>query len=271
VSAPALVLAGHSLRRMRAMVAGMAIVLGAFQFLLTQVAAYLLRSGGFSLMPSLVPDFLQQMAGPSMFAIMSFNGVIGFGYFHPIVIAAHLGLAIAIGTEPAAEVETRFADLTLARPIARHQTITRTIVVLLAVEAIVATAMVASTITGLTCCTPATAPRPPARTIAALAVSLMAVALCWGGIAAAIAAAARRRATASGVAAVTALVAYLLDYLGRIWDPARRLSTLAPFHYFEPTALVSGAPLNVRDLIVLLACAAAGFAVAYAVFARRDL
>ena len=271
MSAPALVLSGHSLRLMRAMVAGMAIVLGGFQFLLTRVAAYLLRSGGFSLMPSLVPDFLQQMAGPSMFAIMSFQGVIAFGYFHPIVIAAHLGLAIAIGTEPAAEVETRFADLTLARPLARHEPITRTVVVLVTIEAVVAAVMVAATTTGLICCTPADAPRPPLSTIAALAISLVAVALCWGGIAAAFAAGARRRATASGAAAVAALAAYLVDYLGRIWDPARRLSALSPFHYFEPAALVSGAPLNVPHLLALLAISASAFGVAYTVFLRRDV
>jgi ABC-2 type transport system permease protein len=271
VNAPALVLAGHSLRRMRAMLAGMAIVLGGFQFLLTQVASYLLRSGGFSLMPSLIPDFLQQMAGPSMLAIMSFQGVVAFGYFHPIVIVSHLGLAIAICTEPAAEVETRFADLTLARPIARHQLVTRTVIVLAAVEAVVASVMVAATAIGLACCTPANAPRPALTTIAALAVSLVAVAVCWGGIAAAIASGARRRATASGIAAMTALAAYLLDYLGRIWNPARRLSALSPFHYFEPTALVSGAPLKVGDLAVLAAIAAAAFAVAYAVFSRRDV
>jgi beta-exotoxin I transport system permease protein len=265
------VLAVHSLKRIRPIVVGMAIVLGGFQFLLTQVAAYLLKSGGFSLMPSLVPDFLQQMAGPSMLAIMSFQGIVAFGYFHPIVIAAHLGLAIAIGTEPAAEVETRFADLALARPIARHQAITRTVLVLVAVEAIVALVMIAATWTGLSCCTPADAPRPELATIRALALILVAVALCWGGIAIAIASGARRRATASGATAVAALAAYLLDYLGRIWDSARSLSMLSPFHYFEPTALVSGSPLNVRELAALLAIGAAGTAIGYVVFARRDV
>ena len=165
----------------------------------------------------------------------------------------------------------RFADLTLARPIARHQPITRTVLVLVTVEAIVAAVMVAATTTGLACCTPADAPRPPLTTIAGLAISLVAVALCWGGIAAAIASGARRRATASGAAAMAALAAYLLDYLGRIWDPARRLSTLSPFHYFEPAALVSGAPLNVRNLLVLVAIGVAAFAAAYTMFARRDV
>src|SRR5262249_10488417 len=111
----AVVLAVHSVRRMRAVLIGVAIVLGGFQFLLTQVAVFLLRRGGFGLISSFIPDFMQNMAGPSMLAFMSFQGVVAFGYFHPMVIATHVGLAIAVATEPAAEVETRFADLTLAR------------------------------------------------------------------------------------------------------------------------------------------------------------
>jgi ABC-2 type transport system permease protein len=266
-----LVLAAHSLRRTRSIVIGMALVLGGFQFLLTQVASFLLRSGGFSLMPSLVPDFIRSMAGPSVLTFMSFAGVVAFGYFHPIVIAAHLGLAIAIATEPAAEVETRFADLTLARPIARHQVITRTVVVLVAAETTVLLIMMAATWAGLACCTPADAPRPAMATIRSLAIMLGTVTLCWGGLALAAASGARRRATASGAAAVAALATYLLDYLGRIWDPARRLSTLSPFHYFEPSSLVTGAPLNARDVAVLVAIGLAGTIASYSIFSRRDL
>jgi len=266
-----LVLAAHSLRRIRPVVIGTALVLGGFQFLLTQVASFLLKTGGFGLIPSLVPDFIRSMAGPSMLAFMSFEGVVAFGYFHPIVIAAHLGLAIAIATEPATEVETRFADLTLARPITRRQVITRTVVVLVVAEAAVLLVMTTATWTGLTCCTPADAPRPEPATIRSLATILGTLTLCWGGLALAVASAVRRRATASAVAAVAALAAYLLDYLGRIWDPARYLSTLSPFHYFEPVSNVSGTPLNMRDVAVLLAVGLAGATAGYTIFSRRDL
>jgi hypothetical protein len=271
MKSPVVVLARHSLRRMRPILIGMAIVLCGFQFLLTQVASYLFRSGGFNVMPSLVPDFVQQMAGPSMLAMMSFQGIVAFGYFHPFVLAAHLGLAIAIATEPAAEVETRFADLTLVRPIARYQAITRTAVLLFAVEAAVIVGMMASTWTGLLCCTPREAPRPDASVIRWLAVMLGAVSLCWGGVALALASGARRRATASGTAAIAALAAFLLDYLGRIWEPARLVSRLSPFHYFEPMTVAGGLAPSVSDVVVLLCIAAIATTIAYVVFGRRDL
>src|SRR5207245_9832430 len=130
-------------------------------------------------------------------------------------------------------------------------------------EAAVLLGLTRSTWTGLACCTPLDAPRLAPPTIRSLALMLGALTLCWGGIALAAASAVRRRATASGVAAVAALAMYLLDYLGRVWDPARWLSTLSPFHYFEPSSLVSGAPLNVRDVAVLLGIGLAGTIAAY--------
>ena len=266
-----LVLTRHSFRRSAPIVIGMAIVLAGFQFLLTQVAVFLMRSQAFGMLASLIPSYIRAMAGPSMVAFMSFGGVVALGYFHPIVLASLVGLAIAIGTEPAAEIETRFADLTLARPMARHEAITRTVILLVGTIAALIAVMTAATWTGLLCCTPATAERPAFSLIRSLAVALAAIALCWGAIALAIAAGARRRATAAGAAAVTTLAAYLVDYLGRIWDPARLAGRLSPFHYFEPMTIIAGGALSATNLAVLTAIAAAGIGIGYLRFARRDL
>src|SRR5439155_1680772 len=81
----------------------------------------------------------------AMLAFMSFSGVVALGYFHPIVLASLVGVAIATGTEPAAEVESRFADLTLARPMARHEVITRSVVLLVVTIAALLAVMTAAT------------------------------------------------------------------------------------------------------------------------------
>src|SRR5262245_14655439 len=99
-----LVLARHSFRRMRPVLGGMAIVLAGLQVLLGQDAVYLMRTQAFGMLGSLSADFVRQRAGPSMVAFMSFGGVVALGYVHPVVLAAVIGVAIAIGTEPAAEV-----------------------------------------------------------------------------------------------------------------------------------------------------------------------
>lgn len=74
-----------------------------------------------------------------------------------------------------------------------------------------------------------------------------------------------------GLTGIAALAAFLLDYLGRIWDPARALSRLSPFHFWEPMALLSGAGLTAKNVIVLLAIGVVGTAISYGGFARRDL
>jgi ABC-type transport system involved in multi-copper enzyme maturation permease subunit len=266
-----LVFATHSLRRVGGIVVGLGLLLAAFQFLLTQIATYLVRHSAFAQLSMLMPDFVRTVAGPSALAFMSFTGVVGLGYFHPVVIAATIGVTIVIATEPASEVETRFVDLTLARELTRADVISRSVLVFAASAVFVLGMMVAGTSVGLSCCTPVDIPRPSPSVIVSLAISLGTVMVCWAGIAAAAAALARRRAVAGAIVGVAALAAYLLDYVGRAWDPARALSRLSPFHYFEPTTLITGQPLRAGDVLPLLATGIVGIAAAYILFARRDI
>jgi ABC-2 type transport system permease protein len=271
VTRASIVLVIHSLRRFRGVLIGLGLILAAFQFLLTQVAAYLARQSAFSLLSTLIPEFARTAAGPSALAFMSFSGIVGLGYFHPVVLAALISLMIAIATEPAAEVEARFVDLVLSRPLARADIIVRTIIVLIVAATGTLTLMIAGTWAGLTCCVPAEAERPSLVLLLTLATNLAAIALCWAGVALALAAGARRRAGAGAVAGALALGAYLLDYIGRVWEPASGISRLSPFHYFEPMALVLGAPLNVRHVTGLLAVALAGMVTGMVTFAKRDV
>ncbi len=266
-----LVLCRHSWRRMRSIVLGLGLLLAVFQFLLTQVGGYLVRHSAFGELSMLMPDFVRNIAGPSALAFMSFTGVVALGYFHPIVIAAVIGLSIAIASEPAAEVETRFVDLTLSRELTRSAVVARTILVFGVAAAWLLGLMALGTTAGLACCTPAGVAPPGARLIASLVASLGSVMACWAGVTLAAAAASRRRAVVGGVVGVAALAAFLIDYLGRAWEPARAISAVSPFHYFDPMSLVMGTPLGVGSVAVPVGIGIAGAAVAFAVFARRDI
>jgi hypothetical protein len=268
---PTLILAVYSLGRMRTILIGLGLLLGLFQFLLTQVASYLQTNTAFEQLSMLMPEFVRNMAGPSALAFMSFRGIVALGYFHPMIITALVGLMIAIATEPAAEVETRFVDLTLARPMTRSHVMTRTVLVIGAGGGAMLAAMTAGTWMGLACCVPKDAPPVPAALIASLAAELAAIMACWAGVTLAIAAAARRRAAAGASAAVAAIAAYLLDYLGRAWEPAAALSVVSPFHYFDPMTVIGGQPLSAWNMSVLVAIAVMGASVAFVVFARRDI
>ena len=261
----------HSLRRARTLVLAMGALLGAFQVVLILVARSIQRSGGFDQLVNLLPPFAREMMGPSLASFMSFAGIVCLGYFHLSVMGSLLALTIGLATVPASEVETGFIDLILSRPLARQWIITRTIVATTLCLAVVLCLMMAGTWAGLYGLAPSHAAWPPAKFIRSLALNLGLLMLCWAGIAAAIGATSSRRGVAAGFTGLIALAAFLLDYVGRLWQAAEKAAWLSPFRYYNPLDLVMGKSLPEKNLAVLGAIAAVGFAMAYVLFARRDV
>ena len=162
-------------------------------------------------------------------------------------------------------------DLILARPLARHWIITRTVALTTLVIVAMVAVMVAGTWAGLRMFAPAGVAWPAASLVNALAINVGMLTLCWGGVAMAIGAASSRRSVAGGAAGVLALGTFLLDYVARLWQPAEKIAWISPFRYYNPFDLITGNPLPVKNLVVLGAVAVAGFAAAYVLFARRDI
>jgi len=123
-------LLSHSCRRVRSLIISAGTLLAGFQLLLCLGAKAAQDLNAYGPLMALVPDFLRQLMGPSLFALMSFSGIVCVGYFHFIVVCALIGLAIVVMTEVSGEIELRFEDLILSRPVARHWLMTRSIVLL---------------------------------------------------------------------------------------------------------------------------------------------
>ncbi|HSK10441.1 MAG TPA: hypothetical protein VK911_12755 [Vicinamibacterales bacterium] len=264
-------LVAHSVRRSLALLGATVVLLAAFQALAVLMAASFQASDSFERLAAMAPDFIRQAFGASFLAVLSFNGLVLLGFFHFAVIAFLLGLAIALATEPASEVEHRFNDLLLARPLPRWVPIARSALLLALVAVATCGAMCAGTWLGLAVFAPGAAPWPRPRLILSLGGMLAALMMCWGGIALAVGSGARRRGVAGAVAGLLAFALFLLDLVARVWVPARPLARLSPFHYFDPLRLVGGQPLAWTHPVFLLSVAAAGFAVALAVYGSRDL
>jgi ABC-2 type transport system permease protein len=247
----------------------MGLVLASFQIVLNLVAASIHRSNMFDQIGALLPGFLQQMT--SFVAIMSFAGVVCAGYFHPAVMGCLVGLMIALATETASEVETGFIDLVLARPVARHWLVTRSIVLLAAATLLLLGAMLLGTLTGVRWLAPEGATGPTPRLLASLAANLGALVLSWGALALAVGVISRRRAVAGSIMGVAAFCAFLLDYLARLWKPLGSIAWISPFRYYSPMELIMGQPLPTRHLWVLGGVTLSGFVIAYVLCARRDV
>ena len=268
---PALALVRHSVARVRWLVVGFGLLLLVFQVLFVLLAVTLQASNTFGQIAALAPPFVRELLGSSFVTMMSFSGVVGFGYFHPMILAALVGVVIAVATEPAAEIERRFVDVILARPTARADVVTRSVVLVLAATACLVGAMMAGTFLALATLVPADAPPVRPGLIGSLALNLAALVFCWGGIALALATRARRRGVVGTVLAGLAFTTFLVDYLARVWRPATEVAWLTPFHYYDPMAMLLGAPLPTADVWTLVGGGLAGVAVAYWVYATRDL
>jgi ABC-2 type transport system permease protein len=267
----AFLLVTHSVRRVRTLVLTMGVLLAGFQMILIVVARSLQSSGGFEQLSAMLPPFARELLGPALTSMMSFRGIVCVGYFHLAVLGSLVALSIALATIPASEVETGFIDLILSRPLARHWIITRTIVLMLLSIAVVLSLMTIGTWIGLESLAPRSARWPSANLILTLAMNLGLLMLCWSAVAMAIGSAARRRSVAGAFTGLLALTAFLLDYVGRLWNPADSVARLSPFRYYSPNELVMGNPLPTKNVVILGAIAMAGFAAAYVLFSRRDI
>jgi ABC-2 type transport system permease protein len=265
------ILIAHSFKRVRTLVIVMSLVLAVFQVFLIVIAASIQESNSYDQLSTLVPPFVRQMLGPSFSSLMTFRGMVSLGYFHLAIMSSLIGLAIAVATMPTSEVETGFMDLMLARPVARHRVITRSILLLIASLIFVLAMMMTGTWIGLIALAPKEAALPGSDLIFSLAINLGLLASSWGGIAMAIGAASRRRAVAGAITGLLALVTFLLDYIARAWEPADAVAWLSPFRYYNPFDFVIGQALQPRSLLVLAGIALAGFTIAYIVFSRRDI
>ena len=141
---------------------------------------------------------------------------------------------LTLATIPVMEIENGFIDLVLARPVARHWIVTRSILVTLISTVYLLAMMALGTWIGLRYFAAKGTAWPSAGLIGSLAINLGFLMLCWAAIAMAMGSASRRRGPAGAIAGFLALTAYLTDYVGRAWKPAESVAWLSPFRYYTP-------------------------------------
>jgi beta-exotoxin I transport system permease protein len=263
-----LTLVRHSLRRWRVFLAATALVLVVFQFFMILAARSLELSGRFQFLEAVMPAFMSEWT--NMMAA-SFSGFVLFGYSHPLVQIFLIAMAIGLGSEPAAEIDTKFIDLMMSRPLPRATPINRTLVVLLLTTIGAMVCMLAATFSTLRLLAPASARQPEPRVVVSLAANLGCLVLAWGGITVALASVSRRRATVAGTCGLLAFAMFVLDYVGRFWEAVTPLSRVSPFHYFDPFGMMGGQPLATSNVLTLLGVFFAGAVMANIAYARRDL
>ncbi len=246
-------------------------LLAAFQIMIVAQASGLEETRSFGHMAELVPAFLQRGLGSQWMLLVTFKGMVAFGYFHPVVAVLISVLAIYFATEPAHDVEAGLVDLVLARAVPRRVVVTRSL--LLAGGAVFSAVilMAFGTRLGLRIFAKPEFDAPSAATTARMLLHLAAVAWCFGGFALAIAAGARRWSTAFTTSALAAVVLYLLDFLAIDWPPMRAIAWISPFHYYPALSILAGTAPVWPNVGILMSASAIFCAIGYWRFNQRDL
>ena len=262
-------LVGRTAGRHKGLLAGMAAVLAGFQVMLVAVGANLQREGLFSQLAAVIPSSFQAALGGSLIA--SFGGLVAFGFFHPVVVLALAVAAAHLAGELAGDVEDGLVDLIAARPVPRGLLVARSAIAPAAATAAIVVLMLAANRVATLLGTPSGTDAPAFGPMVALGGNLLAVTWCCGAVGLAVAALARRRATATGTAALIFVTLYLVNFAAAWWSPLRPAARLAPFHYFDAMPVLLGAHDPTGDILLLLTASAAFVLCGWLAYRRRDL
>jgi ABC-2 type transport system permease protein len=261
----------RSLARSWRGIAGAIVVLSAFQVAAVLIASSLERNRSFSQLASIVPAFVGEALGGMVQMVASFGGMVGFGFFHPVVILALVQGAIYLASEPADDVERGSVDLIAARPVPRHLLVTRAMIAAAGTVALTVAVMMTTSLVAVRLLAP-----PGTRTLGAyntalLGAHLSALAWCFAGASLLVAAYARRRAAPIGAVGLGAIFLFFVDFARSSWPALASLGPFTPFYYYNGMALLLGTSNPIRNLAVLLTTAVILSAWAHVAYARRDL
>ena len=262
------VLLGHHWRRHRVILAVLAGGMFVFEFLITRLAPDPSRTQVFESILQLLPGPLVDLLGSEFTANFNTRGMLGFGYVHPFtLVMMSVWVARISAGALAGEIGTGTMDLLAARPVPRGHMVKAALIALLAGLAIIIAAGWMGTAVGLW--------TRPALAIAPWPYLSVAVG-CWllfaafAGAALVIAALQRQGGPAIGVTSGLIAVSFALNFVARAWQPLQWSRPLSLFMYYEPERLLVTGVLTVH-VLVLAVVAAVLAALAFPLFARRDL
>jgi ABC-2 type transport system permease protein len=264
-------LVGRSAAQMRYAAAGSLALTFALQLVLVGQAVSIQESQSFASVASLIPTFIGRGLGSDALLLASFKGTVMLGYFHPLLCVLIPAIAMYAATEPAHEIESGFVDLVLARSMPRALVLTRSLTVGLLYGVAAIAAMALGTYTGVLLFDGARYDLPAAGLIARLLLHVFAVCFCFAGYGLFAAVSSTRWSTAFTTGVLTAVFAYLVDFLALGWPVMRWFAYLSPYRYYHALAIASGTAWEPRDYVVLFGVGLLFTIAAYARFDRRDL
>ena len=257
------------LARHAAFVLASGLLLGGFQWLISAVVASTDVTGALDTLVQSLPPMMQTMVSEQLFGGFSKTSLLAFGWSHPIAQALGAAVAIVLATQAVAgESEAGTLELTLGQPLSRGCYLAAQVVFALAAIAFVTLAGLAGSVGGGRVY--GLAPFPLSA-LARLGLDYLAMQAALFGVTLMFSAFGREGGRVALLGFLCALVSYLVQVIGTMWEAWKPLVPYTLHAYYVPREiLVEGAGVA-RPLATLLAVALAGLLAAWARFRRRDL
>ena len=250
-------------------VAWSALLLGGFQFLICAAVASVDVSGALEMVLRSLPPVVQSMLSTTLFGGLSPQGLLAFGWNHPIAQAAGLAVAIVLAARAVAgEAETGAVELLLTQPLSRAGYFTAEAGFGLAALALTTVVGLAGTVAGQAVYH---LERFGNAALLHLGVGFFLLQAAWFGITLVLSAWGREGGRVAGAAFLLALASYLANLIGHLLDRAAFLLPWTLNHYFSPQEILVEGTSQTRAVITLAAVGAAGLVLAWLRFRRRDL
>jgi ABC-type transport system involved in multi-copper enzyme maturation permease subunit len=261
----------RSAAQMRYAVLGSLVLTFALQLVLVGQAVSIQESQSFASMASLLPSFIKGGLGGDAMLLASFKGTVMLGYFHPLLIVLIPAIAMYAATEPAHEIESGLVDLVLSRSMPRAIVLTRSLTVGLLYSLAAILVMALGTYTGAVLFDGGRFELPSVSLLGRLLLHVFAVSCCFAGYGLLAGVTSKRWATAFTTGVLTAVLAYLVDFLALGWPVLRWAAYFSPYRYYHALTIASGGAWEAGDYLVLFGAGAVFTIAAYWRFQRRDL
>lgn len=170
----------------------------------------------------------------------------------------------------AADIESGTIELLMTRPVTRTRLLAERTAALAAASILLNAAATLTIAVGVAL-SPKLHEAVPIGGVFAAGLLGCAFALCLTGPVLAFSAAGRHRAPVIGATVALGAVGFALNFVALAWAPAAPLRYLSPFHYYTPADALADGSVPWGSVAVLAAVGLTGTAVAFRLFARRDL
>ncbi|MEK7667396.1 MAG: ABC transporter permease subunit [Gemmatimonadota bacterium] len=264
-----LVLLAHLWRRHGLALVWLATANGLFEWAITRVVPDPSQTGFVRQILQMAPAPVRVFVNQEIFANLTTQGFLGFGYVHPFLLLLLAVWAVRVAADAlAGEVGRGTIDLIGSRPVARASQVTAAAIALLAGLTLIAGGAWVGTAVGLRSRPLEGVTAVDLAPVAAMALLLFAV---FAAIALLVSAAKRESGAAVSWCAAIVAGSYVVDYLARVWSTIGFLRPLSLFRYYEPQRILREGGIATMDVAVLATVGVVALVTAFAVFARRDL